>query len=139
MAMSGRLRYAAAAAVRAFPHGASAPQSLPAAVPHGVPTEHSFHISRALGTSRRPRFSPLNRHNVEADELLDEIKRTKIGNVTDDMMLKTLRHSIRGCQQILFQSVLRSWVAAVTVVTGYIWGYSRVARRPSLCEDQQQH
>uniref|UniRef100_A0A0E0AF59 Uncharacterized protein n=1 Tax=Oryza glumipatula TaxID=40148 RepID=A0A0E0AF59_9ORYZ len=58
---------------------------------------------------RGPRFSPLNRHNHEVDALLEEVKNTPI----------------------LVQNVLRSWVIAAAVISGYCWGYNRViTKRP---------
>uniref|UniRef100_A0A0D9WUT0 Uncharacterized protein n=1 Tax=Leersia perrieri TaxID=77586 RepID=A0A0D9WUT0_9ORYZ len=37
--------------------------------------------------------------------------------------------SILARQQILVQNVVRSWVVAAAVISGYCWGYNRVADR----------
>ncbi|XP_052161250.1 uncharacterized protein LOC127778669 [Oryza glaberrima] len=79
---------------------------------------------------RGPRFSPLNRHNHEVDALLEEIKNTPVSMISDDLIIRTVRHSILARQQILVQNVLRSWVIAAAVLSGYCWGYNRVAKRP---------
>uniref|UniRef100_A0A0D9WUP4 Uncharacterized protein n=1 Tax=Leersia perrieri TaxID=77586 RepID=A0A0D9WUP4_9ORYZ len=67
---------------------------------------------------RGPRFSPLNRHNHEVDALLEEVKNTPVGMISDDLMIRT----------ILVQNVLRSWLVAAVVISGYCWGYNRVAQ-----------
>uniref|UniRef100_A0A0D3GLH0 pyruvate decarboxylase n=1 Tax=Oryza barthii TaxID=65489 RepID=A0A0D3GLH0_9ORYZ len=73
---------------------------------------------------RGPRFSPLNRHNHEVDALLEEIKNTPVSMISDDLIIRTVR------QYILVQNVLRSWAIAAAVLSGYCWGYNRVAKRP---------
>uniref|UniRef100_A0A0D9WUT1 Uncharacterized protein n=1 Tax=Leersia perrieri TaxID=77586 RepID=A0A0D9WUT1_9ORYZ len=90
---------------------------------------------------RGPRFSPFNRHlrSIPAslatccvDALLEEVKNTPVGMISDDLMIRTLRHSILARQQILVQNVLRSWVVAAAVISGYCWGYNIVAQSSTV-------
>uniref|UniRef100_A0A0E0LG89 Uncharacterized protein n=1 Tax=Oryza punctata TaxID=4537 RepID=A0A0E0LG89_ORYPU len=106
---SWRLRPAAAAAARAIRRAA-------------------YHADGAPPRKLRgPRFSPLNRHNHEIVALLEEIKKTPISMISDDLIIRTMRHSILARQQILVQNVLRLWVLAAAVILGYCWGYNKVA------------
>uniref|UniRef100_A0A0E0LG84 Uncharacterized protein n=1 Tax=Oryza punctata TaxID=4537 RepID=A0A0E0LG84_ORYPU len=73
---------------------------------------------------RGPLFCPFNRHNHEVNALLEEVKNTPVNMISDDLMIRTVRHSILARQEVLVQNILRSWVVVAAVLTGYSWGYN---------------
>ncbi|BAF20643.1 uncharacterized protein [Oryza sativa Japonica Group] len=81
---------------------------------------------------RGPRFSSFNRNNHEIDALLEEVKNTPVNMITDDLMIRTVRHSFLARQEILYQNVLRSWVVVAAVLTGYSWGYNKFAESSTV-------
>uniref|UniRef100_A0A0E0D390 Uncharacterized protein n=1 Tax=Oryza meridionalis TaxID=40149 RepID=A0A0E0D390_9ORYZ len=100
----------------------------PAAAAAARAIQRCYHADGAPPRKLRgPRFSPLNRHNHEVNALLEEVKNTPVNMISDDLMLRTVRHSILARQEILVQNIVRSWVVAAAVLTGYSWGYNRAA------------
>uniref|UniRef100_A0A0E0LG87 Uncharacterized protein n=1 Tax=Oryza punctata TaxID=4537 RepID=A0A0E0LG87_ORYPU len=92
-----------------------------------------YHADGAPPRKRRdPRFSGFNGHNHEANALLEEVKNTPVNMITDDLMIRTVRQSFLARQEILCQSVARSWVVVAAVLTGYSWGYNRFAESSTV-------